>query len=181
MSARLIACVLLGSLCVSAQSPADSVTILVSLIDRPVGREIYSIKGDGDGTALSAELDLTERNGRLQVSSSMRLGHDLTPIEFTVKGKSYRFVNVDTAVKVDGGVATVTSLGQTKTFEAPRRFFTAQTYAPLSARAQMINYWEKHGRPDTLPVLPGEPTRDVRIEQRGTDIVMTAAGKLTLR
>jgi hypothetical protein len=43
MSARLIACVLLGSLCVSAQSPGDFVTILVSLIDRPVGREIFSI------------------------------------------------------------------------------------------------------------------------------------------
>ena len=181
MSARLIACVLLGSLCVSAQSPGDSVTILVSLIDRPVGREIYSIKADGDGAVFNAELDLTERNARLQVSSTMRLGADLTPIEFTVKGKSYRFVNVDAAVKVDGGVATVTSLGETKTFEAPRRFFTAQSYAPLSARAQLINYWEMHGKPAILPVIPGEPTRDVRIEQRGTDIVTTAAGKSTLR
>ncbi len=63
----------------------------------------------------------------------MRLAADLTPSEFTVKGKSYRFVNVDAAVKVDGGIATVTSLGETKTFEAPRRFFTAQSYAPLSA------------------------------------------------
>ncbi len=48
-------------------------------------------------------------------------------------------------------------------------------------RAQLINYWEKHGRPEILPVLPGEPTRDVRIEQRGTDTVTTAAGKSTLR
>jgi hypothetical protein len=162
MSARLLACVLLGGLCVSAQSPGDSATILVSLIDRPVGREVYSIKPDGDGTSFGANLDLTERNGRLQVASTMRLGADLTPLEFTVKGKSYRFVNVDTAVKVTGGMAAVTSLGETKTFEAPRRFFTAQSYAPLSARAQLIAYWEKHGRPETLPVLPGEPAREVR-------------------
>lgn len=181
MTGRLLACVLLGGLCVSAQSPPASDTILVSLIDRPVGREVFSQKADGDGTRFSAELDLTERNGRLQVTSSMRLAADLTPTEFTVKGKSYRFVNVDAAVKVDGGVATVTSLGETSTFEAPRRFFTAQSYAPLSARAQLINYWEKNGKPAVLPVMPGEPTREVRIEQRGTDTVATAAGKIVLR
>ncbi len=45
----------------------------------------------------------------------------------------------------------------------------------------MINYWEKHGKPQTLPVLPGEPTRAVRIEQRGTDTVTTMAGKSILR
>ena len=138
--------------------------LLVSLTARPSFKPISS----------------TERNGRLQVSSSMRLGADLTPLEFSVKGKSYRFVNVDAAVKVVGGVATVTSLGETKTFEAPRRFFTAQSYAPLSARAQLVNYWQKQGRPETLPVLPGEPTRDVHIEQRGTDTV-ASGGKSTLR
>lgn len=181
MSARLLAGVLLCGLCVAAQSPGESGTILVSLIDRPVGREVYWSKADGDGTVFSAELDLTERNARLQVSSSLRLGADLTPVEFTVKGKSYRFVNVDTAVKVAGGIATVTSLGETKTFEAPRRFFTAQSYAPLSARAQLINYWDKHRRPAILPVIPGEPTRDVRIEQRGTDTIATASGRSILR
>ena len=176
MSARLLAGVLLCGLSVSAQPRGDSGTILVSLIDRPVGREVYRSIAGRDGTVFSAELDLTERNARLQVSSSLRLGADLTPLEFTVKGKSYRFVNVDAAVKVAGGVATVTSLGETTTFEAPRRFFTAQSYAPLSARAQLIDYWDKHGRPASLPVIPGEPTREVRIEQRGIDTIATASG-----
>jgi len=180
MTARSLACVLLGGLCVSAQSPQPSETILVSLLDRPVGREVFSSKPDGDGTLFTAELDLTERNGRLQVSSSMRLGADLTPTAFTVKGKSYRFVNVDAAVKVDGGVATVTSLGETKTFEAPRRFFTAQSYAPLSARALLIRYWESHGKPENLPLIPGE-ARSVNISERGTDVVMANGRKTILR
>ena len=129
----------------------------------------------------TGDLDLTERGGRLQVASSMRLASDLTPIEFTVKGKSYRFVNVDAAVKVAGGMATVTNLGETKTFEAPRRFFTAQSYAPLSARALLIRYWERNGKPATLPVMPGEPTREVRIEQRGTDTIVVNGRKIALR
>jgi imidazolonepropionase-like amidohydrolase len=180
---RLLALVLLGGLGVAAQAPppADSGTILVSLIDRPVGREVYSSRAVGDGTEYTADLDLTERNGRLQVSASMRLGADFTPAEFTVKGKSYRFVNVDAAVKVAGGIATVTNLGETKTFEAPRRFFTAQSYAPLSARAQLIRYWEKHGKPETLPVIPGEPTRGVRIAYSGVDTITLGARKTVLR
>ena len=171
MTARLIAFVLLGGLCAAAQTPpAESGVVLVSLIDRPVGRETYSIWPDPDGVTFTAELDLTERGSRLQISSSLRSTSDLTPVEF-VKGKSYRFVNVDAAVKVAGGMATVTNLGETKTFEAPRRFFTAQSYAPLSARAQLIRYWKQHGQPDSLAVMPGEPTRDVPIALDGYDTI----------
>lgn len=129
----------------------------------------------------TADLDLTERGGRLQVASTLQLGSDLTPTAFSVKGKSYRFVNVDTAVKVAGGVATVTSFGETKSFEAPRRFFTAQSYSPLSARALLIADWERNGKPATLAVLPGEPTRDVRIELRGTDTVVANGRRMPLR
>ncbi len=182
MIPRLVGLVLLGGLCVSAQTaPADSGTVIVSLIDRPVGRETYSIRAEGDGTLFTSELDLTERGSRLQVSSTLRAGSDLTPIEFVVKGRSYRFVNVDAAVKVAGGMATVTNLGETKTFEAPRRFFTAQSYAPLSARALLIRYWERNGKPDYLAVMPGEPTRNVSIAERGTDAVVVNGRKSTLR
>ena len=169
---RTSALLLLGGLCVSTQAPSPAAdTIIVSLIDRPVGRETFSSRTTGDTTTYTSDLDLTERGGRLQVSSSLTLGADLTPSAFEVKGKSYRFVNADASVKVTGGMATVTSLGQTKTFEAPRRFFTAQTYSPLSARALLVRYWQRNGRLASLPVLPGEPARDVRIEARGTDLV----------
>lgn len=173
---------LVAGLVLQAQAPpTESATVLVSLIDRPVGRETYSIRQDAEGLIFTADLDLTERGGRLQVVSSLRTAPDLMPTEFSVKGKSYRFVNVDAAVKVAGGMATVTNLGETKTFEVPRRFFTAQSYAPLSARALLIRYWKQHGQPESLAVLPGEPSRDVRIEQRGADAIVVNGRKITLR
>lgn len=169
-----------AGLVVTAQQPASE-TILVSLIDRPVGKETTSSTTVDGKTTYSSELDLTERGGRLQISSSLTVGADLTPIDFSVKGKSYRFVNVDAAVKVAGGMATVTNLGETKTFEAPRRFFTAQSYAPLSARALLVRYWERSGKPDVIPVMPGEPTRNVRIESRGVDTVTANGRRIQLR
>ena len=60
-------------LCALAQVPARSTTVLVSLIDRPVGREIVSTTTDGTSTTYTGDLDLTERGGRLQVSSSMTM------------------------------------------------------------------------------------------------------------
>ena len=169
---NLALCSLCALWLTSVTAQQNQETILVSLINRPVGKETTTSTTIDGKTTYSSELDLTERGGRLQISSSLTVGADLTPIDFTVKGKSYRFVNVDAAVKVAGGMATVTNLGETKTFEAPRRFFTAQSYAPLSARALLVRYWERSGKPAVIPVMPGEPTRDVRIEARGTDRVI---------
>ena len=70
-SAALAPCCVLRQLCAA---DAESGTILVSLIDRPVGRETYSIRAGGDGLTFTADLDLTERGGRLQVASSLRTG-----------------------------------------------------------------------------------------------------------
>ena len=176
MTSRTALLILASGLYVFAQAPARSTTVLVSLIDRPVGREVFSSTTENGATTYAGDLDLTERGGRLQVSSSLTLDRDLTPTAFTAKGKSYRFVNVDASVKVSGGVATVTNLGRTTTFEAPRRFFVAQSYSPLSARALLIAYWKQAGQPSALPVMPGEPTRDVRISMAGVDQV-TVSGR----
>jgi imidazolonepropionase-like amidohydrolase len=183
MILRLALAALIGVLAVFppvvAQVAPVETTLLVSLINRPVGRETFSeTKGAGE-TVYAGSLDLTERGERLQVSSSLRLAPDLTPIAFEAKGKSYRFVNVDATVRVSGGVATVTNRGQTTSFEAPRRFFTAESYSPLSARALLIRYWERHGRPAVIPVLPGP--RDVRITFRGTDPVIVRGIPVTFR
>lgn len=164
-----------------AQTATDSGTVLVSLIERPVGRETYELKPDGSGFVFSGDLDLTERNGRLQIGSQLRMSADLTPQHFTAKGKSYRFVNVDSDVNITAGVAEIKNLGVTTRTELPRQFFTAIGYAPLAARALLIRYWERHGKPAHLAVVPGTPTRDVRIEYRGEDTVRMSGQLVKMR
>jgi len=171
----------LSAVSVLTQSTIDSGTLLVSLINRPVGKETYELKAEGTGFSFTGDLDLTERGGRLQVSSALKLGADLTPTHFAAKGKSYRFVNVDTTIDVADGVAKVTNLGVTKSFEVPKQFFTANSYSPLAARALLVRYWEQHGKPARLAVLPGEPTRDVSIEYEGVDTVRVGGKSVKLR
>lgn len=159
----------------------DAGQIIVSVIERPVGRERYEIRRDRSGVSLSAEMDLVERGGRLQMSSSMRLQPNLTPVTYRSKGSSYRFVNVDVAVDVLGEAARVQNLGADTTVPVPGPFFIAEGYAPIAGRALLIRYWERLGKPARLAVLPGRPTRDVTIEFRGEDTVRIAGRDVRLR
>jgi imidazolonepropionase-like amidohydrolase len=163
------------------QAPSDSGTVLVSLIERPIGKETYELRPDADGVMLTSSLDLLERGGALQFSSSLRLAADLSPARFTAKGRTYRFVNSDAEIDVAGGVAQVRHLGKTTSVTLPRTYFAALSYAPVSARALLIRYWERHDRPATIAVVPGTPTRPVHIAARGTDTVQISGRDVRLR
>ena len=104
-----------------AQAPSiESGTLLVSL-RRPVGRETYSTGRSGDGLAFTA---ISISRARRAASGLVVLGTaPTTPTEFSVKGKSYRFN--DTAVKVAGGIATVTVPVETKSSKATAVFHCA--------------------------------------------------------
>jgi len=165
----------------SLNGRAETGRIVVSLIERPIGFEVFEVAQDESGMSFTAAMDLVERGGRLHVASSMRLAGDLTPISYRSKGNTYRFVNLDVEVDVVGRTARVRRGGEEQRVDLPERFFTAETYAPIAARALLVRYWDRHGRPSTLPVIPGEPARTVSIEERGVDRVRVGARVVTLR
>jgi imidazolonepropionase-like amidohydrolase len=164
-----------------AQPPADSGTILVSLIDRPIGKETFELRADGQGWLFTADLNLLERGGALQFSGTLQLGADLSPKRLTAKGRTYRFVNSDVSVEIAGGTARVDQFGQTTTVPLPRAFFAALSYAPLASRALLIRYWEKQGRPASVTIVPGLPARTVRIQARGSDSASIGGRDVRLR
>ena len=161
--------------------PLDAGAVIVSLLERPIGRETYDMRADSTTVLFDARADLVERGGRLQIDASYHLAPDLTPLRFRAKGKTYRFVNVDSDVEIEGGVARVKDLGTTSRRSLPKVFFAARGYAPLSGRALLVRYWERHDRPRELAVVPGTPTRQVRIRFRGIDQIRIPGRDLALR
>ena len=180
-SLALLAAALTAAGAGRAQSPTESGTIRVSMLERPIGTEQYQIAAETGGTRVTSTLDLVERGSPLQLTSTLRLGADLTPIQFTAKGRSYRFVNVDATVDVANGVAQVRHLGETADVRLPDTYFTALSYAPLVGRALLVRYWERHGKPRQLALVPGTPTRRVSIEFRGVDSVRVGGQAVRLR
>jgi imidazolonepropionase-like amidohydrolase len=163
--------------------PVERGTLRLHYIQKPIGFERYTIERDGAALQLTSDFDFTDRGGRVQLASTLRTGADYTPIHFAATGKTYRFVNVDSEISIEGSRATVRADGREATIERPPTFFTVDGYAPFSAQMLMLRYWQQHGKPRVLPTLPGlsgDQPNDVIIEARGRETVKVGAKSVSL-
>ncbi|HEY2906533.1 MAG TPA: amidohydrolase family protein [Vicinamibacterales bacterium] len=178
------AAALLGAIAVLvAQSTVHSEehgTLTLHYVQKPIGSEHYTVARDGGLVQLTSDIDFTDRGGRVQLESSLKMGADLRPQTFRAKGKSYRFVNVDSDIRVDGSDAIVRADRAERRVTLPATFFTVDGYAPFSVQMMLVRYWQQHGRPRVLQTVPGMPLNDVFIEQRGRETVRIGSRTLSL-
>jgi imidazolonepropionase-like amidohydrolase len=147
-------------------------TLRLHYVQKPIGFERYDLLKGGDSPLhLISEFDFNDRGGNVHLNATLRTKSDYTPISFTAKGKSYRFVNVDSEVKVDGGTATVRADGTELRVPLAAPFYTVDGYAPFSAQMLMLRYWKAHGQPRIIQSIPGSPTNDVIVEDRGREAI----------
>ena len=155
--------------------------IQLFLLERPVGFETTTIATTPQGRTFTSQMELVDRGTRLQLSASLDVGPDGTARHFRASGRSYRFVNVDTEVTVTGSTARVTTMGETSEVPVPAAWFPARSWAPVAARAALIDYWERHKRPASIALLPGDADSRIVIAFRGEDQVLTRYRKAKLR
>ena len=153
-AAALAALVPIGPRLQGPPAPLEHGTLRLHYIQKPIGVERWDIARDGDALALSADFDFTDRGGRVQLAATLRARPDFTPLSFRSKGKSYRFVNVDSDIP-----------------HVPDGHFTIDGYAPFSAQMLLVRYWLRHGRPPVLKTVPGQPAHEVIVETRGRESV----------
>lgn len=145
----------------------DSGTIRIHLLGHAIGSERYVIRQDGASLALIDSFGFTDRGGKIQLASELHYTPKFEPLKLRSVGRSYRFVNIDADVVVNRDHAIVKSLGDSMQASVPHAFFTVAGYAPLEIQALLIRYWEAHGRPTSIGVVPGNPVASVKIEDRG--------------
>jgi imidazolonepropionase-like amidohydrolase len=155
-------------------------TLTLFYVQKPIGVEHYTLTHDDAAVQLTADIDFTDRGGRIQLDSSLKMAADLTPQLFRAKGKSYRFVNVDSDVRIDGADAIVRADRTERRVTLPPKFFTVDGYAPFAVQMMLVRYWQQHGRPRVLQTVPGMPMNDVFIEQRGREAVRVGGRALSL-
>jgi len=164
---------------IAAQAPSSATRIQLFLIERPVGFETATIVATPEGRTLTSEMELVDRGTRLQLTASLSVSPDGSPRHFRASGRSYRFVNVDAEVTVAGSTARVTSMGETKEVPVPAAWFPARSWAPVAARASLIDYWERHKRPADVVLLPGDADSRIVVSFRGDESI--AVGSRTVR
>lgn len=164
-----------------AATVVDSATVVVYYIERPVGRETYLLESNGGDLVFHADFRYVDRGTPIALSATLRLDSDFAPKSFRAEGRTYRFVNVNIDVVVDGSTLRVREDGAESSFDVPANFFPTRGNAPVSARALLVRYWERQGRPDLLSAIPGRSNSDVHVEFRGVDTVRVGDRNVLLR
>src|SRR5688572_3980097 len=164
-----------------AQTTPQTTRIQLFLIERPVGFETTTTVATAAGRTLTSEMELVDRGTRLQLTASLNVSPDGTARHFRASGRSYRFVNVDAEVTVTGSTARVMSMGETTEVPVPPAWFPARSWAPVAARASLIDYWERHQRPASMALLPGDADSRIIVTFRGDEEVQAGGRNMKLR
>ncbi len=168
----IVAAVLAASVfAAAAPEPVERGTLRLHYVQKPIGYERYEVTREGDALALTSDFDFTDRGGRVQLAATLRTKTDFTPLSFNASGKSYRFVNVDSDVRIDGAEAVVKADGTEARVPLTAPFYTVDGYAPFAAQMFLLRYWKQHGEPRVIRTVPGLPANDVFIEARGREAI----------
>src|SRR3954453_10211773 len=183
-SVRFIVAAALAASALTARLPDTRVTergtLRLHYVQKPIGYERYEI-ADADGAlTLTSDFDFTDRGGRVQLTSTLRTKTGFTPLSFNASGKSYRFVNVDSDVRVENGSAIVKADGGESRVAITGPFYTVDGYAPFAAQMLLLRYWKLHGEPRVMRTVPGLPTNEVFIEARGREAIRIGSTEVRL-
>ena len=161
-----------------ADSAVETGALQLFKFKQPIGEERYRITRDSSGLALTTAFEFTDRFRRVSLTASLEAGPDLAPRHFATKGMTSRWTTTDVEVSVGDTLARVRSDSTTTEVAVTTPAFTVSGYAPIALQQELVRYWDAHGRPASLPALPGG---SVRIEERGTDTVVAAGRDVVLR
>src|SRR5262249_51963027 len=150
-------------------------TFVLHLYKRPTGKETYEIRRDGVDLVLKADYQNTDRRTKEPLTATLRLRDGRAPGRFEVKGKTSRFTQIDSEVRVEGRTAAVREGKNTTQRPVPDPFFVAGGFAPVSVQMMLVRDWERGHIAGPLEMLPGG---SATIEKRGRDAVEVAGRRV---
>ncbi len=153
----------------AAKPAAEQGKFILHKFEQPIGEETYTIEKSGETLSVQVNFKFTDRGSEVPLEASFQGDENLTPMNFRIKGKNARSVEIDQEVEVE--VDKVRVRDQQKWTEAakPKQFFTIAGYAPATMQMLMYRYWMGNGSPKELAVFP---SGNIRVEFRGEDAVM---------
>jgi len=149
---RRIGFVLLAWVGSLTAATVESGTFRLHKFEQAIGEEKYDITQDGDALTIVCTFHFRDRGMPVDLSSTLHLKPDYTPVRLQIKGKTSRFSTIDTTLNAAGNSPA----------------FPIATYAPISVQMALVRYWTQHGRPASIARVNGGA---LTIEPRGSDAV----------
>ena len=162
---------------VPASAIVDSLRIFY--IGRPAGWEHYKLIPSDAGVTLKSDYDYVDRGRRNHTQLTITAAKDYALRTFETVRITDSSRTVATSVELDGARARVMRDGKSADVAIPAIAYAVSSYAPTAQHLALIRYWETHGSPATIAVVPGDPN-PVAISKRGVDTVGKGANRVLL-
>ncbi|MEP6762848.1 MAG: hypothetical protein ABJB66_00995, partial [Gemmatimonadaceae bacterium] len=175
----------LASATIASASSAPATSIVDSLqifyIGRPAGWEHYELKPTegGDGVMITSDYDYVDRGRRNHSALVMSVANDYAIRKFEQFRITDSARTVTTSVEFDGTHAKMLRNNKTTDVTIPAVAYVVSSYSPTAQHLGLIRYWEAHGMPKTIAIVPGDPN-PVTIRKLGIDSVGTGANRIKL-
>lgn len=147
-------------------------------VQQLAGTETYVVRTRRDSLILTSDFEYVDRGTRVPLKTRLAMLQDLTPVRFEIRGKTARRQSIDKRIRVVGNLAIIRSGLVTEAEQVSKPYFMIASYAPAAVQMMMLRYWNLHGRPERMQVLPDG---EVHIEYRGRDVVSYAGQQIVLQ
>jgi imidazolonepropionase-like amidohydrolase len=162
---------------VAAAAIVDSLRIFY--IGRPAGWEHYELTPRDGGMTLTSDYDYVDRGRRNHTQLSMSVASDYALRTLEVVRLTDTSRTVATSVEFNGARAKVLRDKKAADVAIPATAYAVSSYFPTAQHLALVRYWESHGRPASIAVVPGDPN-PVAIRKRGIDTVGAGASRVVL-
>jgi imidazolonepropionase-like amidohydrolase len=150
-----------------AQSP-DSGTFLLHKFAQNIGKEKFTRQSTEAGLQYSIEFRFVDRGSPVPLTARLELSQDNEPRSLFIKGKTSRFSTINDSIRISGHSALVRIDDSSYSKDLGPLAFPVAGYSPGTVQMLLLKYWESHGRPAGIPILPAG---EVRIRMEGEDVV----------
>jgi imidazolonepropionase-like amidohydrolase len=128
---------------------------------------------------LTSDYDYVDRGRRNHTQLTATLHDDYALEKFEIVRITDTSRTVATSVALANGRATFMRNGRSSDVAVPAVAYAVSSYAPTAQHIALIRYWESHGKPATIAIVPGDPN-PVTIKRRGVDTVGSGRDRTVL-
>jgi imidazolonepropionase-like amidohydrolase len=160
------------------QAPADSATFLLHKFAQRIGKETYRLTRTAQAHTYDVDFKFVDRGSPVALRAQLAVTPAGEPLRMAVKGQTSRFSSINDTVRLEGGQARVRVDDAVRTQPLAVLSFPVAGYSPGTGQWLLLRYWQQHGRPASLAMLP---SGTVRIREDGQDTLQFQNRPLLLR
>ena len=122
---------------------------------KAIGEEDYTLRSTAaDQIELRDNFLFTDRGTKVPLKTTFLADHEFRPLTLATDGSSSRISELHDTLEMAGDHVRLTRNGVTSEIPAVKDVFFVDGYSPVEMQELMMRFWNAHGRPASMAILP---------------------------